>query len=275
MHKQPENDGTSNRDDLLYIYDKPFSSRLLLGTARYPSPHHIQESVKASETNMITVSLRRETSGGGNNAHFRGLLSALNVAILPNTAGCHTVKEAVNTALMARELFNTDFIKLEVIGHTGTLQPDPLATIEAAKILCDQGFKVFPYITDDLVICEKLVDIGCKVLMPWGAPIGTGKGLNNLYALRQLRSHFPNIPLIIDAGIGTPSDACIAMELGYDAILLNTAVARAGDPIQMAQAFKYAIHAGRMAYLSGTMPMRDTAEASSPEFGTAFSPFNT
>lgn len=262
------------QEDTLYLYDKPFSSRLLLGTARYPSPEHIKQSVIASQTNIITVSLRRENAGGHNSTSFRHLLSELDITILPNTAGCHTVKEAVNTAFMARELFNTDFIKLEVIGHTGTLQPDPLATIEAARILCDNGFEVFPYITEDLIICEKLLNVGCKVLMPWGSPIGTGKGLNNPYGLLQLRQHFKNIPLIIDAGIGKPSDACMAMEMGYDAILLNTAVARAGNPTAMAQAFKQAIIAGRSAYLSGIMPIRETAHSSSPEFGTPFSPFS-
>jgi thiazole synthase len=263
----------SDSSDMLCIYGHSFKSRFLLGTARYPSPTHIKEAVSISNTDIITVSLRRENASGGNSMPFRKLLSELNVTILPNTAGCHTVKEAVNTALMARELFNTDFIKLEIIGHTGTLQPDPIATIEAAKILCDQGFKVFPYITEDLMICEKLIQAGCKVLMPWGSPIGTGKGLNNPYGLLQLRHYFPNIPLIVDAGIGKPSDACMAMEMGYDAILLNTAVARAGNPVIMAEAFKLTIIAGRKAYLSGTMPMRDTAQASSPEFGTPFSPF--
>ena len=260
--------------DDVCLYGQPFKSRLLLGTARYPSPDHIKGAVASSQTNIITVSLRRENAAGNNGQYFRQLLSELNVTILPNTAGCHTVKEAVNTALMARELFNTDFIKLEIIGHTGTLQPDPIATIEAAKILCDQGFSVFPYITEDIIICEKLINVGCKVLMPWGAPIGTGKGLNNPYGLLQLRRHFNDIPLIIDAGIGKPSDACLAMEMGYDAILLNTAVARAGNPVAMAEAFKQAITAGRTAYLSGVMPMRDIAQASSPEFGTAFSPFS-
>ncbi len=260
-------------DDILSLYGHHFTSRLLLGTARYPSPQHIKDSVQIAQACMITVSLRRENAGGGNSTYFRHLLSELNVTLLPNTAGCHTVKEAVNTAFMARELFNTDFIKLEIIGHTGTLQPDPLATIEAAKILLENGFKVFPYITEDLIICEKLIHMGCQLLMPWGSPIGTGKGLNNPYGLLQLRQHFPDIPLIIDAGIGKPSDACMAMEMGYDAILLNTAVARSGNPVAMAEAFKLAIIAGRNAYLSGIMPMRDIAQASSPEFGTPFSPF--
>jgi thiazole synthase len=264
---------THNTDDSLLLYNQKFHNRLLIGTARYPSPYHIQQAVKNSEAEIMTVSLRRETANNNQNNHFRELLNQLNVTILPNTAGCHTVKEAVNTALMARELFNTDFIKLEIIGHTGTLQPDPIATIEAAKILCEQNFKVFPYITDDIIICEKLIHAGCKVLMPWASPIGTGKGLNNPYALKNLRTHFKEIPLIIDAGIGKPSDACMAMEMGYDAILLNTAIARSGNPITMATAFKQAIQAGRTAYLAGTMPIRDIAEASSPEFGTPFSPF--
>lgn len=259
--------------DILHLYDKSFNSRLLLGTARYPSPQHILDSVTQSGAEIITVSLRRETANGNQSHNFRSLLSKLNVTILPNTAGCYTVKEAVNTAFMARELFNTPFIKLEIIGHRATLQPDPIATLEAAKILCDDGFQVFPYITDDLVICDKLLNAGCKVLMPWGAPIGTGKGLINPYALKQLRQFFPKTPLIIDAGIGKPSDACIAMELGYDAVLLNTAVARSGNPVMMASAFKQAIDAGRKAHISGTMPTKEQAEASSPEFGTPFSPF--
>lgn len=259
--------------DTFKLYGQFFNSRLLLGTARYPSPQHILNSVAESGAEIITVSLRRETANNGDSSGFRKLLSQMNVKILPNTAGCHTVKEAINTAMMARELFNTKFIKLEIIGHQATLQPDPIATLEAAKVLCADGFEVFPYITDDLTICDKLLGVGCKVLMPWGAPIGTGKGLINPYALAQLRQYFPDIPLIIDAGVGKPSDACIAMEMGYDAILLNTAVARAGNPVLMASAFKEAIIAGRKAYISGTMPTKETAEASSPEFGTAFSPF--
>jgi thiazole synthase len=261
-------------DDSLVLYGKKYHSRFLLGTARYPSPQHILDSVKVAETEIITVSLRRENASGGSGHNFRQILSNISCDILPNTAGCHSVKEAVNTAFMARELFSTDYIKLEIIGHTGTLQPDPIQTIEAAKILCDEGFKVFPYITDDITICRKLVDYGCEVLMPWGSPIGTGKGLNNPYALLQLRQEFKNIPLIIDAGIGKPSDACLAMEMGFDAILLNTAVARSGNPVVMAECFKKAVQAGREACRAGLMPVRETAEASTPEFGTAFAPFS-
>ena len=217
--------------------------------------------------------MRRENASGADGAAFREILKTLPCDFLPNTAGCYTVKEAVNTAYMARELFGTKFIKLEVIGHSGTLQPDPLQTIEAAKILSADGFQVFPYITDDIVICEKLVSVGCKVLMPWAAPIGTGKGVNNAYALKHLRENFPDITLVVDAGIGAPSHAAYAMELGYDAILLNTAVAKSGDPVRMAGAFRDAVSAGRNGYLAKIMAPQDLASASTPEFGTAFSPF--
>ncbi len=160
--------------------------------------------------------------------------------VLPNTAGCHSVKEAVTTAQMAREIFETNWIKLEVIGNQDTLQPDVFGLVEAARILAADGFEVFPYTTEDLVVGEKLLDAGCRVLMPWGAPIGSGRGLNNLYGLRAMRAHFPDVPLVIDAGIGLPSQAAQAMELGYDAILLNTAVAKAGDPARMADGLRRA-----------------------------------
>jgi len=171
---------------------------------------------------------------------------------------------------MAREVFGTSWIKLEVIGEEDTLQPDVFALVEAAKILSDDGFQVFPYTTDDLIVAERLLEAGCEVLMPWGAPIGSGRGLNNPYALRTLRAHFPDVPLVVDAGIGLPSHAAQAMELGYDAILLNTAVARAGDPVTMAAAFSAAINAGRTAYLADPIEARDMAEPSTPVMGKAF-----
>jgi thiazole synthase len=192
------------------------------------------------------------------------------VKVLPNTAGCHAVKEAVATAQMAREVFGTPWIKLEVIGNHDTLQPDPFALVEAARILCAEGFQVFPYTTDDLIVAEKLLECGCQVLMPWGAPIGSGKGLNNVFALRSMRAHFPDVPLVVDAGIGLPSHAAQAMELGYDAILLNTAVAKAGDPARMAHAFRLAIEAGRAAFEADPMEPRDMAAPSTPVLGTAF-----
>lgn len=201
---------------------------------------------------------------------FLELIKALGVHVLPNTAGCRTAKDAVTTAMMARELFGTDWIKLEVIANDDTLQPDLFGLVEAAGILNREGFKVFPYTTEDLGAAERLVASGCEVLMPWGAPIGTGRGLANVYALKTMRAYFPDIPLVVDAGIGAPSHAAQAMEMGYDAVLLNTAVAKAGDPIRMAAAFASAIDAGRAAYESGLMEMRDMAQPSTPVAGTPF-----
>ncbi|MEN5018594.1 thiazole synthase [Erwinia sp. Eh17-17] len=248
------------------FYDFVPQSRFLLGTAGYPSPHILQQAVERSGSEIITVSLRREGSHG---AVFREVLTGLNKRILPNTAGCHSVKEAVTTAHMARELFNTPWIKLEVIGHADTLQPDPFALVEAARILCAEGFQVFPYTTEDLILGEKLIEAGCELLMPWGAPIGSGQGLRNIEGLRSMRAWFKDIPLIIDAGIGAPSQAAQAMEMGFDGILLNTAVAKAQDPVLMAGAFSAAIRAGRDACQAGLVERRDMASASTPVFGMA------
>ncbi|MXP50169.1 thiazole synthase [Pantoea sp. Eser] len=248
------------------FYQYAPSSRFLLGTAGYPSPAILQQAIETSGAEIITVSLRREGSAGG---AFRELLQQLNIPILPNTAGCHTVKEAVTTAQMARELFGTPWIKLEVIGHADTLQPDQFALVEAARILCADGFQVFPYTTEDLIVGEKLLEAGCEVLMPWGAPIGSGQGLRNIEGLRSMRAWFKDVPLIIDAGIGAPSQAAQAMEMGFDGILLNTAVAKARDPVRMAAAFSAAIDAGHQAFQAGLMEQRDMAAASTPIFGLA------
>ncbi|TIO17575.1 MAG: thiazole synthase, partial [Mesorhizobium sp.] len=226
---------------MLEFYGQKLASRLLLGTALYPSPAVMAEAVKASGTEIVTVSLRRETSGGKAGGQFWSLVQSLGVRVLPNTAGCHSVVEAVTTARMAREVFGTDWIKLEVIGNHDTLQPDVFGLVEAARILASEGFEVFPYTTDDLIVAERLLDAGCRLLMPWCAPIGSARGPQNPDALRSLRGHFPGIPLIVDAGIGRPSHAAAVMELGYDAVLLNTAVARAGDPVAMAAAFGKAV----------------------------------
>jgi thiazole synthase len=257
--------------DPLRLYDAELHSRLLVGTAQYPSPAILAEALLTSRAEVVTVSLRREAGGGRAGESFWGLIRSLGVRILPNTAGCRTVKEAVATAQMARELFATDWIKLEVIGEEDLLAPDVFGLVEAARILCDEGFAVFPYTTDDLVVAEKLLDAGCKVLMPWGAPIGSGRGLNNLFALRAMRAHFPDVPLVIDAGLGTPSQAAQAFELGYDAVLLNTAIARAGDPVAMARAFAAACEAGRTAFLAAPIEPRDMAAPSTPVLGRAFS----
>lgn len=248
------------------FYGIELQSRLFLGTAQYPSPQVLSDAISASGTQVITVSLRREGAGG---AAFREVLKERKVRILPNTAGCHTAREAVTTAHMARELFDTTWIKLEVIGHADTLQPDPFALVEAARILATDGFHVFPYTTEDLVVGERLLAAGCEVLMPWGAPIGTGQGLRHVQALRSMRAHFDGVPLVIDAGIGAPSHAMMAMEMGFDAVLLNTAVAKALKPIEMARAFGEAVATGRTAYDAGIMPARDMAVPSTPIFGKA------
>jgi thiazole synthase len=251
------------------LYGAEVASRLLLGTSQYPSPAILADAVRASSASVVTVSLRREAGRLREGQDFWKLIRELGVRVLPNTAGCHSVKEAVTTAEMAREIFGTSWIKLEVIGEADTLQPDVFGLVEAARVLCDDGFDVFPYTTEDLVVAEKLLDAGCEVLMPWGAPIGSGRGLNNEFGLRALRAHFPDTPLIIDAGIGLPSHAAAAMELGYDAVLLNTAVAKAGDPAAMARAMALAIEAGRAAFVAGPMAPRDMAAPSTPVLGKA------
>jgi thiazole synthase len=256
--------------DALTLYDAKLQSRLLLGTARYPSPAILKSAIVASQAEIVTVSVRREAGGGRAGESFWRLIRETGARVLPNTAGCFTVKEAVTTAQMARELFATDWIKLEVIGDEDTLQPDPFGLVEAARILVSDGFRVFPYMTEDLLVAEKLLAAGCRVVMPWAAPIGSGRGLNNVFGLRALRAKFPDTPLIIDAGLGAPSHAAAAMELGFDAVLLNTAVARAGDPVAMAAAFAQGVAAGRAAFLAKPMTPRDAAEPSTPSLGRAF-----
>jgi thiazole synthase len=241
----------------------------MLGTCRYPSPAVLAEAVKASRVQVVTVSLRRESSGERAGQGFWSLVRDLGVRVLPNTAGCHSVKEAVTTAQMAREVFGTSWIKLEVIGEDDTLHPDVFGLVEAARILSSEGFEVFPYTTEDLVVADKLLVAGCRVLMPWGAPIGSGRGLNNLFGLKALRAHFPDVPLVIDAGIGVPSHAAQAMELGFDAVLINTAVAQAANPVRMAEAFAQAVEAGRAGLEAGPMEPRDLAVPSTPVIGTA------
>ena len=251
------------------FYGTEIASRLMLGTARYPSPATLRDAFRRSGAGIATVSLRRELAGRGAGGAFWDLIRDLGVPVLPNTAGCHSVREAVTTAQMAREVFDTDWIKLEVVGHEDTLQPDPFGLLEAARILSQDGFRVFPYTTEDGVLAGRLIEAGCEVLMPWGAPIGTGLGLNNVYGLRTLRAQFPGVPMVIDAGLGLPSQAAQAMELGFDAVLLNTAVARAGDPAAMAEGFARALEAGRLAREADPMEPRDMAAPSTPQLGLA------
>ena len=256
---------------MLNLYQEHFSSRLLLGTAAYPSPEVLRQSVAAARPGMITVSLRR--SGKAGEAHGQGfweLLQQMNVPVLPNTAGCQSVQEAVTTAQMAREVFETDWIKLELIGDDDTLQPDVFQLVEAAAILIREGFKVLPYCTEDLIACRRLLDAGCQALMPWAAPIGTGLGVVHEYALRVLRERLPDTPLIIDAGLGLPSQAAQVMEWGFDGVLLNTAVSRSGNPVKMAEAFAQATAAGRTAYEAQPVQARQQAQASTPTVGQPF-----
>lgn len=253
----------------MLFYGVELNSRLILGTARFPSPAVLVQAIKASGAEMVTVALRRESGGERAGQGFWSLVREIGVRVLPNTAGCRSVKEAVTTAHMAREVFGTSWIKLEVIGEDDTLQPDVFGLVEAARILSAEGFDVFPYTTEDLVVAERLLDAGCRVLMPWGAPIGSGRGLNNVFGLRALRAHFADVPLVVDAGIGLPSHAAQALELGFDAVLINTAVAQAHDPVSMAEAFARAVEAGRLAHRAGPMEPRDMAVPSTPVIGRA------
>ena len=257
-------------NDTWTAYGETLESRLLLGTALYPSPEVMQKAIAASGAEVITVSLRRQSPAEGGGKNIWDYIHGTGKKLLPNTAGCHSAREAIATAQMAREIFQTDWIKLEVIGDDYNLQPDPFQLVEAAEALIRDGFAVFPYCTDDLLLCRRLVDVGCQVLMPWGAPIGTGQGLLNPYALETLRKRLPDIPLIVDAGLGKPSHAAEAMELGCSAVLLNTAVAKAADPEAMARGFRLGVEAGRAGYLAGAMPKRQTAEPSTPVLGTPF-----
>ena len=263
-------DSSLHRTDGVSLYGVKVPSRMLLGTAGYPSPAILASAVKVSGAGVVTVSLRRETAGGGTGQRFFELIQNLGVAVLPNTAGCRTAREAITTAQMAREVFATDWIKLEVIANDDTLQPDVFGLVDAAVELNRDGFKVFPYTTEDLSVAERLQRAGCSVIMPWASPIGTGQGITNRRAMQSLRAYFPEVTLIVDAGIGAPSHATEAMELGIDAVLLNTAVAKAGDPVRMAEAFAAAIAAGHMAFQSGIMPPRDMAVPSTPGAGTPF-----
>lgn len=245
-------------------------SRLFLGTSHYPSLDVMCQAVKASGAEIITASLKREQFGSKGGEPFWAAIKTLGCHILPNTAGCMNAKDAINMARMAREVFNTHWIKLEVIGDDYTLQPDLFGLVEAARILVADGFEVFPYCTEDLVLCKALVEAGCRVLMPWGSPIGSGKGILNPYAFEILRNRFPNIPIILDAGVGKPSHAVQAMEMGIDGVLLNTAVAVSKDPVGMASAFAAAIQAGRTAYEAGMMQERSTAQSSTSLLDTPF-----
>jgi thiazole synthase len=257
------------------IGGKKLNSHLLVGSALYPSPDIMRKALETSGTEVVTVSIKRQSPEIQGGSQFWNLIQSLNVHLLPNTAGCRSVKEAITTAHMARELFNTHWIKLEVIGDDFTLQPDPFALVEAARILIQDGFEVFPYTTEDLIVAQRLVEAGCTILMPWASPIGTGRGLMNSYALKLLRARFAHIQLIADAGIGLPSHATQIMEMGFDGVLLNSAIALAENPVEMAGAFAMAVQAGACGYKAGPMPQRDMAKPSTPLLETPFWHQNT
>ena len=248
--------------DSLVIAERTFESRLIIGTSRYPDPGTMLKAIEASGASMVTVSIRRlNLSDPGEESPIALLRDKY--FILPNTAGCYTAQEAVLTAQLAREALDTNWVKLEVIGDKDTLFPDVPELLRAAEQLIADGFVVLPYCNDDPITCRKLSDMGCAAVMPLGAPIGSGMGIRNPYNLQIIREQV-DVPLIIDAGVGTASDAAFALELGFDGILLNSAVAQAKNPVAMARAMRLATEAGRLAFRAGRIPRRLYAKASSP-----------
>jgi thiazole synthase len=249
--------------DPLRIADRTFTSRLIIGTGKYPSNPVMVQAHDASGAEMVTVAVRRVNISDRSRESMLDFIDIDRYFILPNTAGCYTADEAVRTARLAREAGLSNWVKLEVIGDEKTLFPDNEALIEATRVLVKEGFVVLPYTTDDPVVCRKLEDAGASAVMPLGAPIGSGLGIQNQNNLRIIRE-FARVPVVVDAGVGTASDAALAMELGADAVLMNTAIAGAKDPVQMARAMRLAVEAGRLAYLAGRIPRRMYANASSP-----------
>lgn len=251
------------QDEVLKIGKHEFTSRLIVGTGKYPNLDVMREAHAASGTQLVTVAIRRIHLDDPSGKTLLDYLDRDRYKILPNTAGCYSAKEAIVTAQLAREALQTDLIKLEVIGDAETLYPDTRETIAAAEALIADGFTVLPYVVDDPIACRRLEDIGCAAVMPLAAPIGSGLGVCNPYSIRIIKER-AKIPVIVDAGVGTASDAAIAMELGCDAVLMNTGIAAARDPVRMAHAMKLAVEAGRAAFLAGRMPKRLYANASSP-----------
>lgn len=250
----------------LTIADKTFHSRLIVGSARFPDPETMRNALRASGAKIVTVAIRRANLSGNNNENILQYLREDDYFLLPNTAGCYTAKEAVTTAKLAREALGTNWVKLEVIGDDETLFPDVPELLKAAEQLLLDDFIVLPYSNDDPITCRKLADMGCAAVMPLGAPIGSGMGIRNPYNLRIIREQV-DVPVIVDAGVGTASDTAIAMELGMDAVLMNSAISQAKHPVKMAEAMKKGIEAGRLAFEAGRMPRRLYAKASSPEEG--------
>jgi thiazole synthase len=256
------------RMDSLVIAGRPFRSRLIVGTGKYRSGQETARAIEASGAEMVTVAVRRVNLDRSKES-LLDFIDPQRYFLLPNTAGCYTTDDAVRTARLGREVGLSDWVKVEVIGDERTLYPDVQATIEATRILVKEGFTVLPYTSDDVVVAKRLLDAGASAIMPLGAPIGSGMGVQNAANIRILREMLGGVPLILDAGVGTASDATIAMELGADAVLMNTGIAHAQDPVLMAEAMKYAVLSGRAAYLAGRMTKKLYATASSPLEGVA------
>jgi thiazole synthase len=254
-------------EDMLTLGGRTFASRLFIGTGKYASVEQCRAAIRASGATVVTVAVRRVNLNDQSAGSLFAMLREEGVTLLPNTAACYTVDEAVRTARLGREAAGTDLVKLEVIGDPKTLFPDTEALVEAARVLVREGFFVLPYTNDDPIVARKLVDVGCPAVMPLGAPIGSGLGIRNPYNLRILMETV-KVPVIVDAGVGTASDAAIAMELGADGVLMNTAIALARDPVRMATAMRLGVEAGRHAFLAGRMAARMYANASSPLDGT-------
>jgi thiazole synthase len=259
--------GGSGQGDGFVIAGKTFKSRLIVGTGKYPSHEVMAEAHRRSGTDMVTVAVRRIDLKAPKGQSLLDFIDRDKIMILPNTAACYNVDDAVRTARLGREAGLSNWVKLEVIGDERTLFPDTAGLIEATKILVKEGFIVLPYTNDDLVVARKLIDAGASAIMPLGAPIGSGMGIQNLAGIRILREMITEVPLIVDAGVGTASDATIAMELGADGVLMNTAIAGARDPGAMAEAMNHAVKAGRLAFLSGRIARKLYATASSPMEG--------
>jgi thiazole synthase len=249
--------------ETLTIAGRQFRSRLIVGTGKYKSGEETARAIESSGAEMVTVAVRRVNLDRSKES-LLDFIDPKTYFLLPNTAGCYTADEAIRTARLGREVGLSDWVKIEVIGDQATLYPDTQATLEATRVLVKEGFTVLPYTTDDIVVAKKLIDAGASAVMPLGAPIGSGLGIQNTANIRILREMITEVPLVIDAGVGTASDATIAMELGADAVLMNTGIAHAGDPVLMAEAMKHAVLAGRQAYIAGRMPRKLYATASSP-----------
>jgi len=249
--------------DSFVIAGKAFRSRLIVGTGKYKSGQETARAIEASGAEMVTVAVRRVNLDRSKES-LLDFIDPKRYFLLPNTAGCYTADEAIRTARLGREVGLSDWVKIEVIGDQATLYPDVTATVEATRVLVKEGFTVLPYTSDDIVVAKRLIDAGASAVMPLGAPIGSGMGIQNRAHLQILRELISGVPLIVDAGVGTASDAAIALELGYDGVLMNTGIAGAADPVLMAEAMKNAVLAGRQAYLAGRMPKKLYATASSP-----------